>query len=118
MEESEETLSQPYVVLTNTLIFRDGNGDGIQGDAQQEQFLYHLRTGDYFKTIATYVGFLEESLQKHCVEDPTLEDREMEVARQLRKNLVYLSGCYQIVPKSSEPRASEDTGGQQPPALS
>lgn len=100
MEESEETLSSLYVVFPNALVFRDG--DGTQNDAQQEQFLYHLRTGDYFKTIATYVGFLEESLQKHCVEDPALENREMEVARQLRKNLVYLSNRYQIVPKGSE----------------
>lgn len=67
---------------------------------RRQSLEYHIKTGDYFNTVATALGFLEESLKLHCVEDPALETKEIKLARQLREDLRFLDANYRIEPKT------------------
>ena len=61
---------------------------------------FHLRTGDYFPTLVTILGFIEETLaayeQGSADQMPHLE---CDLIRGLRKDLMYLNEHYQIQPK-------------------
>lgn len=56
---------------------------------------FHLKSGDYFPTLATILGFVEETLSTYPAKDamPCLES---ELLQGVRKDLMYLHEYYQI----------------------
>ncbi len=59
----------------------------------------HLRTGDYFPTLVTILGFVEETLAACSTTKDELPHLECDLIRGLRKDLMYLNEHYQIQPK-------------------
>jgi len=94
--EAETEMAEPaYSIPLSNLFLRDEGDDKERHD----RLMYHLASGDYFNMLATALGFLEESLKQHCVENPDLEAREIKLARELRADLRYLNENYRIAPK-------------------
>ncbi len=61
---------------------------------------FHLRTGDYFPTLVTVLGFIEETLETYLPSDSTgMPKLECELIKGLRQDLLYLHEHYQIEPK-------------------
>ncbi|HEX5774550.1 MAG TPA: hypothetical protein VFY28_01135 [Candidatus Paceibacterota bacterium] len=62
---------------------------------------FHLRAGDYFPSLATVLGFIEESV-KQCetgAHDGTVVSPD--IIRSLREELIHLHRNYNIQPKHS-----------------
>lgn len=56
---------------------------------------FHLKTGDYFPTLATILGFIEETVSAYPQKD-ALPCLERELIQSVRKDLMYLHEYYQI----------------------
>ncbi len=60
---------------------------------------FHLKTGDYFPTLATILGFVEETLGNYTASTDALPPLEQELIRSVRKDLLHLHEYYHIEPK-------------------
>lgn len=60
---------------------------------------FHVRSGDYFPTLATFLGFIEETLGSTIATDSTMTTLERELVKSLRKDLMHLHQYYRIQPK-------------------
>jgi hypothetical protein len=61
---------------------------------------FHIRTGDYFPTLVTILGFIEETLSTYLPSSPPdMPQLERELIKSLRKDLMYLYDHYQLQPK-------------------
>lgn len=57
---------------------------------------FHLKTGDYFPTLATILGFVEETISGYPASPDTLPSLERELIHSVRKDLMYLHEYYRI----------------------
>ncbi len=68
-----------------------------------ERLDFHLKTGDYFRVLATVLGFLEETVADcTCSAVSDMTPLEQEVIKSLRQDLAYLHDNYRIVPMMNE----------------
>lgn len=60
---------------------------------------FHIKSGDYFPTLATFLGFVEETLAEPTTARTPLNCMEKELVKSLRKDLMHLHEYYQIEPR-------------------
>lgn len=98
MNSEKEETTEPHVSVDAASMFL--SSDAVESeDAQHARLTYHLKSGDFFNTVATIVGFLEGSLIEHSTENPELAAQEVRLAQSLRRDLMYLNERYRIEPK-------------------
>lgn len=69
-------------------------------ETQIERLQFHLDTGDYFRVLATIMGFLEETVENGCATVPKeMIDLQCQALTHFRKDLAYLYDHYEILPK-------------------
>ena len=59
---------------------------------------FHIKSGDYFATLATILGFLEETLGDPQAAGP-LPAMEKDLLRSVRKDLMHLDEYYTLAPR-------------------
>ncbi|MDB5190343.1 MAG: hypothetical protein JWN49_669 [Parcubacteria group bacterium] len=57
---------------------------------------FHVKTGDYFPTLATILGFVEETLSNYTQATDSMPLLEKDLIQSVRKDLMYLHEYYQI----------------------
>ena len=57
---------------------------------------YHLKSGDYFPTLATILGFVEETISGYQDGPDSMPRLECELIQSVRKDLMYLHEYYSI----------------------
>jgi formate dehydrogenase maturation protein FdhE len=57
---------------------------------------FHLKSGDYFPTLATILGFVEETISSMDAQADSLPALERELIQGVRKDLMYLHTYYRI----------------------
>lgn len=60
---------------------------------------FHIQSDDYFATLATILGFLEETLGDPHPNTSPLPRMEKDLLRSVRKDLTYLSEYYTLTPR-------------------
>ncbi len=83
------TLAPHYFVL------RDAKND----EERLKRLVFHLKTDDYFASIATIMGFLKETIQECSQTGTPMRDVQIRTLDDLRKDLLYLHANYHIMPK-------------------
>lgn len=73
------TLHSPY-----RLWLRDASNE-------RQQLLFHVRSGDYFATLATVLGLINDLSE--------LDPRSKDTLERIRDDLVYLQSTHAIVPR-------------------
>ena len=63
-----------------------------------EKLAFHIQTDDYFRYLATLLGFAEEALAGD-VREQDLASVQIEAIRAARKDLQYLHDHYRIEPR-------------------
>jgi formate dehydrogenase maturation protein FdhE len=63
---------------------------------------FHLKSGDYFPTLATILGFVEETISSLELPQDAMPALERELIHGVRKDLMYLHKYYQIELKVNE----------------
>ncbi len=63
---------------------------------------FHVKTGDYFPTLATILGFVEETLSSYPQDEDSMPLLEKDLIQSVRKDLMYLHEYYQIEVKMQE----------------
>lgn len=58
---------------------------------------FHAENNDYFSTLATLLGFVEEAMVDKNSDKSV--DNELKLLQQIKKDLLYLNDNYQIVKK-------------------
>lgn len=59
---------------------------------------FHIKSGDYFATLATILGFLEETVTEGHYAGP-LPAMEKDLLRSVRKDLMHLNEYYMLAPR-------------------
>lgn len=57
---------------------------------------FHLKSGDYFPTLATILGFIEETISSYDAAPGSMPVLERELIQGVRKDLMYLHKYYEI----------------------
>ncbi|CAN5730875.1 hypothetical protein BH11PAT2_BH11PAT2_07000 [soil metagenome] len=63
---------------------------------------FHVKTGDYFPTLATILGFVQETLNSYPMVADSLPLLEKDLIQSVRKDLMYLHEYYQIEVKMQD----------------
>lgn len=73
-----------------------------QNDEQEnlEELHFHVQVGDYFSTLATILGFVEEMILEQDAKK--VMTYELKVLRQVKKDLLYLNANFDIKPKKEK----------------
>lgn len=66
----------------------------------------HIESNDYFATLATILGFIEDITREHEQRGYQTGPLSAENLKKLRSELLYLHTHYKILPKDSEKTAS------------
>ena len=62
---------------------------------------FHLKSGDFFPTLATILGFVEETVGSLDAKEDSLPVLERELIQGVRKDLMYLHKYYRIELKTN-----------------
>ena len=99
--------SQP---LTSTFI----NVSSMDTDHERlKQLGIHLKAKDYFATLATVMGFVEETIASADASNKELREREVTFIQDLKKDLLVLHKHYRIEPRQ-DTSFSQTEGGVVP----
>ena len=71
--------------------------DSEEESADLERLLFHVKAGDYFSTLATILGFVEETMKEQ--DSKKKMTYEINTLRHMKKDLVYLNDNFDIKPK-------------------
>jgi hypothetical protein len=63
---------------------------------------FHLKSGDYFPTLATILGFVEETISSYELKPGSMPALERELIQSVRKDLMYLHKYYSIELKGKD----------------
>jgi hypothetical protein len=67
-------------------------------EVRLERLTFHLQTGDYFRVLATVLGFVQETVTEcTCTVESDLGPLETRVISSVRADLDYLHNNYRIV---------------------
>ncbi len=71
--------------------------DGVDEPDDLERLLFHVKAGDYFSTLATILGFVEETIKEQDHQEKMTY--EINTLSQMKEDLVYLNDNFDIKPK-------------------
>lgn len=73
-----------------------------QSDEQDnlEELHFHVQAGDYFSTLATILGFVEEMILEQ--DEKNVMTYELKVLRRVKKDLLYLNANFDIKAKDNK----------------
>jgi hypothetical protein len=69
-------------------------------DNNYKSFIFHIDNDDYLSTLATILGFFEESINNNDI-TPEMREIQLKVIRNVIGEVLYLSKYYNIVPKNN-----------------
>lgn len=100
-----DNMYRPLASITLTL--RDLYGEDNE---HMRRLSFHIETGDYFAMLATIIGFVEETLKGAKSPNQPLQERELLLMQELKKDLVHLQEHYEIRSKDASDTRQEKSG--------
>ncbi|MEZ4104420.1 MAG: hypothetical protein R3B60_03990 [Candidatus Paceibacterota bacterium] len=88
--------NRQYIIKSPYWQVRDGD-DNLEN---LDQLHFHVQAGDYFSTLATILGFVEEMIMEQDTKNAMAY--ELKVLRQVKKDLLYLNANFDIKAKERD----------------